>query len=60
MPVFQDPDEFVESLRRDESAEEVKEEQSVRIHDTEYVGLVCESASESDTSSFNSDFVDSD
>ena len=59
-PVFQDPDEFVESPLQSEQVEEIKEEQNPKAHGDELVDLVSESASDSDTSSFNSDFVDSD
>ena len=57
---FQDPDEFVESLLQTEQIEEVKEEPNQDVRVDELVDLVCESASDSDTSSFNSDFEDSD
>ena len=58
--VFQDPDDFVGSLLREDLHEQVKEEQNVPTHETACVDLVSESLSESDTSSFNSDFADSD
>ena len=57
---FQGPDEFVESLLQTEQFEEVKEELNQGIQVDELVDLVSESASDSDTSSFNSDFEDSD
>ena len=59
-PVFQDPDEFVESLLQSEQVDEIKEEQTPNAQGDELVDLVSESASDSDTSSFNSDFEDSD
>ncbi len=58
--VFQDPDEFVDTLLQEESHGHVKEEQTIPTHETDCVDLVSESVSESETSSFNSDFADSD
>ncbi len=59
-PVFQDPDEFVDSLLQSEQVDEIKEEQNPDIQGDDLVDLVSESASDSDTLSFNSDFEDSD
>ena len=57
-PIFQDPDDFVESLLQSEQADEVKDEQSTSVQADELVDLVSESESDSDTSTFNSDFED--
>ena len=57
---FQDPDEFVESLLQSEQFDEVKEEPNQSVQVDEVVDLVSDSATGSDTSSFNSDFEDSD
>ena len=58
--VFQDPDDFVDSLLREDLHEQAGGGQNVPTRETACVDLVSESLSESDTSSFNSDFADSD